>query len=69
MNLTLGPGARCRSTRPIVHPRGLVRRATQGTIRAQRENIGRRIFTVEFDSGEKLVLFADEIEPACEPTA
>jgi hypothetical protein len=28
-----------------------------------RENIGRQLVTVGFDSGEKLVLFAHEIEP------
>lgn len=28
-----------------------------------RDNIGRRLVTVEFDSGEKLILFPHEIEP------
>ena len=29
---------------------------------SQRENLGRELFTVNFDSGEKLILFAHEIE-------
>lgn len=57
------PGLRCRSTRPITHRRGVLQRAAEGTIRATRENIGRQLITVDFDCGEKLVLFAHEIEP------
>jgi hypothetical protein len=63
MNVELAPGHRCRSTRAITHQRGVLGRATEGTVRASRENLGRRLFTVDFDSGEKLVLFAHEIEP------
>ena len=59
----LSPGRRCRSTRTIAHPRGVLVRATEGTIRTMRENLGRNLITVDFDSGEKLVLFAHEIEP------
>lgn len=55
-------GLRCRASRPIAHPRGIVRRATEGTVRSTRENIGRQLITVDFDSGEKLVLFPHEIE-------
>jgi hypothetical protein len=47
------PGTRCRSTRPIVFPGGIVRRATAGTLVSQRENLGRELFTVDFDSGQK----------------
>ena len=56
------PGTRCRSTRTIVFPGGVVRRATPGTLVAQRENLGRQLFTVDFDSGQKVILFAHEIE-------
>jgi len=56
------PGVRIRSTRPITHPGGILRRAAEGTVRTRRENIGRQLLTVEFDSGERLVLFPHEIE-------
>ena len=56
------PGTRCRSTRPIVFPGGIVRRATVGTLVSQRENLGRELFTEDFDSGQRVVLFAHEIE-------
>jgi len=57
------PGLRCRSTRPITHKRGILHRAAEGTVRSMRDNIGRRLITVDFDCGEKLVLFEHEIEP------
>ena len=63
------PGARCRSTRTIVYAGGIVRRATPGTVISERENIGRKLFTVDFDGGQKLILFAHEIEPASEELA
>ena len=61
--MSLVPGTRCRSVRTIVFPGGIVRRATPGTLVSQRENLGRELFTVNFDSGQKLILFAHEIEP------
>ena len=60
--MSLVPGTRCRSARTIVFPGGIVRRATSGTLVSQRENLGRDLFTVNFDSGERVVLFAHEIE-------
>jgi len=60
------PGTRCRSTRPIVYPGGLVRRAAAGTLVSSRENLGRKLLTVDFDGGQKLIVFAHEIEPAGE---
>jgi hypothetical protein len=57
------PGLRCRATRTITHQRGILNRAAEGTVRSTRENIGRQLITVDFDCGEKLVLFAHEIEP------
>ena len=60
--MSLVPGTRCRSARTIVFLGGIVRRATPGTLVSQRENLGRALFTVNFDSGEKLILFAHEIE-------
>src|SRR5262245_56571598 len=61
--MSLVPGMRCRSLQPIVFPGGIVRRATPGTLVAKRENLGRQLFTVTFDSGQKLILFAHELEP------
>jgi hypothetical protein len=60
--MSLVPGTRCRSARPIVFPGGIVRRAMPGTLVSQRENLGRELFTVNFDDGQKLILFAHEIE-------
>ena len=60
--MSLLPGTRCRSARSIVFPGGIVRRATPGTLVSQRENLGRELFTVDFDSGPRLILFAHEIE-------
>ena len=60
--LSLVPGTRCRSVCVITFPGGLVRPATPGTLVSRRENLGRKLFTVSFDSGQKLILFAHEIE-------
>ena len=67
--MLLAPGTRCRSARAIVFSGGIVRRATLGTLVWQRENLGRELFTVAFDSGQKLILFADEIEPVSDDLA
>ena len=67
--MSLVPGARCGSARPIVFPGGIVRRATPGTLVSQRENLGRELFTVTFESGQKLILFAHEIEPVSDELA
>ena len=40
-----------------------------GTLVSLRENLGRTLFTVEFDDGRKVILFAHEIEPASEDLA
>jgi hypothetical protein len=62
MDQSFVPGLRCRATRAITHRRGIVNRSAEGTVRATRENIGRRLITVDFDCGEKLVLFEHELE-------
>ena len=67
--MSLVPGMRCRSTRTIVSPGGIVRRATTGTLVARRENLGRTLFTARFDGGRTLILFVDEIELLCEDLA
>jgi hypothetical protein len=61
-DLSLAPGSRCRATRPITHARGVLGRASEGTVFSLRENLGRSLVTVEFDSGERLVLFPHEVE-------
>jgi len=33
---------------------------------SRRENVGRELFTVDFDTGQRLILFAHEIEPTSE---
>ena len=60
--MSVVPRTRCRATRTVVFPGGIVRRATPGTLVSQRENLGRELFTVDFDSGQKVILFAHEIE-------
>jgi len=60
--MSIIPGTRCRSTRTIVFPGGIVRRSTPGTLVSQRENLGRELFTVDFDSGQKVIVFAHELE-------
>jgi len=67
--MSLVPGTRCRSARTITFSGGIVRRATAGTLVSQRENLGRELFTVTFDSGQKLILFAHEIEPVSDGLA
>ena len=67
--MSLVPGTRCRSARTIVFQGGTVRRSTPGTLVSQRENLGRELFTVNFDSGPKLILFAHEIEPLSDDLA
>ena len=66
--MSLVPGTRCRSARTITFSGGIVRRATPGTLVSQRENLGRELFTVDF-GGQKLILFAHEIEPVSEELA
>ena len=60
--MSVSRGTRCRSTRTIIIPGGIVRQATPGTLVSRRENLGRELFTVDFDSGPKAILFAHEIE-------
>lgn len=69
METRLDPGSRCRATRQITHASGVLRRRSEGTVLARRENIGRQLFTVGFDDGAKLVLFAHEIEPVSDVAA
>ncbi|TMA90569.1 MAG: hypothetical protein E6J77_06740 [Deltaproteobacteria bacterium] len=67
--MSILPGTRCRSARAITFPGGMVRRATLGTLVSLRENLGRALFTVRFDGGQQLIVFAHEIEFASEELA
>jgi hypothetical protein len=66
MNQTFIPGERCRALRSISHQGGILRRGDEGTVFAMRENLGRWLVTVDFESKGRLVLFAHEIEPLAE---
>jgi len=46
----------------ITFPSGVARRDTAGTLLSQRENLGRELFTVRFDNGQQVILFAHEVE-------
>ena len=67
--MSILPGTRCRSARAITFRGGIVRRATPGTLVSLRENIGRTLFTVRFDGGQQLIVFAHEIEFASDELA
>jgi hypothetical protein len=54
-------GARCRTVRPIAHHGGYLPRMLQGTIRYQVENLGRKLINVDFDSGQSMMVFADDV--------
>jgi hypothetical protein len=54
-------GARCRTVRPIAHHGGHVPRLLGGSIRYATDNVGRRLLYVDFDSGQSLMVFADDI--------
>ncbi|HZP43291.1 MAG TPA: hypothetical protein VFD84_17525 [Candidatus Binatia bacterium] len=54
-------GARCRTTRPIAHHAGWLPRELRGTVRYTTENLGRTLVCVEFDSGQSLLVLADDV--------
>ena len=64
--MSIVPGTRCRLARAITLPGVIVRRATPGTLVSLRENLGRKPFTVRFDGGQQIIVFAHEIEFASE---
>ena len=55
-------GLRCRSARHVNSPQGAFPRFTQGTIRYEIENLGRRLVFVDWDHGISVPVFPDEIE-------
>jgi len=67
--MSILPGTRCRLVRAITLPGSIIRRATPGTLVSLRENLGRKLFTVRFDGGQQLIVFAHEIEFASDELA
>lgn len=55
-------GRRCRATKEIRSHQGLTRRFTEGTIQYDLDNIGRHLFSVEWDNGVIGYVFPFEIE-------
>ena len=55
-------GARCRATRPVRSPRGLIKKSTEGTIQYGIENCGRHLISVQWDEGVTDYVFPSEIE-------
>ena len=55
-------GSRCRITRSVPHPGGVIDRHTHGTIRYGMENLGRELLMVDWDSGKATLVFPDDIE-------
>jgi hypothetical protein len=54
-------GTRCETVRPIAHHGGYLPRRAGGTIRYSVENLGRRLINVAFDSGQALMVLADDV--------
>ena len=54
-------GIRCRTTRPIAHHGGNLPRLLGGRIRYATENVGRSLLYVDFDSGQSLMVFVDDV--------
>jgi len=60
MDRTLA-GTRFRTVRPIAHHGGYLPRLSGGTIRYQVENLGRQLISVEFDTGQSMMVLADDV--------
>ena len=54
-------GTRCWTVRPIAHHGGYLPRRLGGTIRYGCENLGRNLLNVTFDSGQSLMVLADDV--------
>jgi hypothetical protein len=56
-----GEGQRCQAKRSIRAHQGLISAATRGTIQGKIENLGRHLIAVQWDTGEHMYVFPDEI--------
>ncbi len=54
-------GLRCHTARPIAHHGGYLPGKVAGTIRYTTENLGRTLMHVDFDSGQSLMVLADDV--------
>ena len=54
-------GTRCWTVRPIAHHGGYLPRRLGGTVRYGLENLGRNLLNVTFDSGQSLMVLADDV--------
>jgi hypothetical protein len=54
-------GRRCRTVRPIRHHAGAIPREATGLVRYAMENLGRHLVRIDLDSGQSLVLLAEDI--------
>lgn len=55
-------GQRCRATRNLNAPQGMVKAQTKGTIEFEIENLGRRLISVHWEDSFRMFVFPDEIE-------
>ncbi len=54
-------GTRCWTVRPIMHHAGYLPRRLGGTVRYALENLDRKLLNVAFDSGQSMMVFADDV--------
>ena len=54
-------GTRCWTVRPIMHHAGYLPRRLGGTVRYAVENLDRRLLNVDFDSGQSMMVFIDDV--------
>ena len=55
-------GLRCRTVRHLYTVKGALPRKSEGTIRYEIENLGRKLIFVDWDNGMSVPAFSDEIE-------
>jgi hypothetical protein len=55
-------GKRCRTTTVVRSHRGLIKRSTEGTVKYDMDNLGRRLISVQWDIGGTDYVFPCEIE-------
>ena len=55
-------GQRCHAIRSICGHQGLITAHTEGTIKAEINNLGRHLIAVHWDTGLEMYVFPDEIE-------
>ena len=56
-----GEGQRCQAKHSIRAHQGLISAATRGTIQGKIENLGRHLIAVQWDTGQQMYVFPEEI--------